>query len=146
MKRYYIHGFCKYYNGEYYICPEDKKQYNLYDDLFYSLYDDRYEDSHIENYGAYHTEAGLGGQIMYFPKVNLRIYVTNKKSTLDDAMISVLDILEGSMEGEAYYEGFSEYTITGLDIEKFCIGGHNIMEELHSYIGKYIHFVLEIIE
>lgn len=141
MKRFYVHGYCIYDNEENCIYI-NKRTCNLYD----SLFDFIQKNYNNEVCGAYYTDEGLGEEIISLPKVNLRIYATDKESSIDEAMISVLDALEGSMECEASYYGYSEYTIMGLDVEKFCIGGHDLWEELKSYRGKYIHFVLDIIE
>lgn len=35
------------------------------------------------------------------------------------------------------YVGYSEYTITGLDLEDFVIGGHDLKQEFCSHIGEY---------
>lgn len=142
MKRFYIYGYCNHDDGDDCIYIKSKRTRNLYDSLFEFVQ----KNYNNEVYGAYYINRGLGEEIINLPKVNLRIYATDKESTIDEAMISVLDTLEGSMECGASYYGYSEYTIMGLDVEKFCIGGHDLWEELKSYRGKYIHFVLDIIE
>ena len=146
MKRFYVHGYCICHDSDNYIYLKNEKDHNLYVYLYDSLFAFIENNYNNEPYGAYYTDGGFGEKFINLPKVNLRIYATDKESTIDEAMISVLDALEGSMECEASYYGYSEYTIEGLNIDKFCIGGHDLWKELKSYRGKYIHFVLDIVE
>jgi len=94
---------------------------------------------------AYHREyrQGLGGEKAYIEDVNLRIYVTDKECTLEEAECALVDKLEGGVEVDIALEGYSEYTITGYSVEDFSIGNHNLEYELREYLGKYIHFVME---
>ena len=86
---------------------------------------------------------GLGKTNTRIENVNLRIYVTENECTLEEAESSLIDKLYGVLTTETELEGYSEYTITGLDINDFSIGGHNLKEEIRSHMGKYMHFVLE---
>ena len=86
---------------------------------------------------------GLGQTNTRIENVNLRIYVTENECTLEEAESSLIDKLYGVLTTETELEGYSEYTITGLDINDFSIGGHNLEKEIRSYMGKYMHFVLE---
>ena len=49
----------------------------------------------------------------------------------------------GEVESEYHQTGYSEYTITGIDIDTFSIGGHDLERELTSHIGEFCHFILE---
>ena len=71
---------------------------------------------------------------------------TDKECSLEEAEGALVDRLYGD-EVYAYLEniGYSEFTITGVDIEELRIGGHDIIEELRSYEGKYVHLVLELV-
>ena len=39
-------------------------------------------------------------------------------------------------------EGYSEYTITGMCLEDFSIGGHSLNYELNTNLDKYIHIII----
>lgn len=89
-------------------------------------------------------EEGLGGRVSSINDCNLRIYFTNKECTLDDAMKAFDTLLYGGdLETEVAWSGYSEYTIMGLDLEKFTIGGHDLEEEILSHNGEYMHLILE---
>lgn len=137
MKRFHMQGFCRMLDSGF--CLDGC---NIYENLFEFVrhnYDSVFGARYKDNDGYY----GLGGQDIILPNVNLRIYVTKQKSTFDEAMTSLLDTLEGSFESKADYYGYSEYTIMGLDIEEFSIGGHDLRDILRQYENKYVHFVLE---
>lgn len=76
--------------------------------------------------------------------VNMRLYVTNSKCSLEDATFALVDKLEGCCVVETSLCGYSEWTITGMDVDQFTIGGHDVERELLTYKGKYVHLVLEV--
>ena len=47
------------------------------------------------------------------------------------------------MEVDVRNVGYSEYTITGYNLEEFTIGGHNLSYELESHLGEYCWIVIE---
>lgn len=62
---------------------------------------------------------------------NLRIYFTNKKCLLEEAR-QALDkrLYKGDKRTKVDCEGCSEYTITGLSLDDFSIGVHDLEQEL----------------
>lgn len=101
---------------------------------------------------------GLGGKKAFIDDCNMRMYFTDKECELDEAEIALLMKLE--VEGylddhEAKEElcgefnlmtrltGYSEYTITGCNIETCELGGHNLLSILKSHIGEYVNIVIE---
>ena len=89
------------------------------------------------------TTEGLGGRRVYIPNVRMRVYATDDVCNLDEAIGSLVDKLYGEMFTNVRNTGYSEWTITGLHVEDFRIGGHDLNTELDRYIGQYIHFILE---
>lgn len=87
---------------------------------------------------------GLGGTKTILHNANLRIYATDKECSLEEAENCLIRTLYGDMTTDIALEGYSEYTITGYCLEDFSIGGHDLEQELISYMGKYIHFILEV--
>lgn len=51
--------------------------------------------------------------------------------------------LEGGYYSDISLVGYSEYTITGYNVEKCQIGGHNLLSIIENYIGKYMILVME---
>jgi hypothetical protein len=86
---------------------------------------------------------GLGGTKSYIFDANIYIYFTNEKSSFEEAQESLVCKLYGDVETDIRLCGYSEYTITGYNLEEFSIGGHDLENELNSHLGEYVHFVLE---
>lgn len=85
----------------------------------------------------------LGGKATYLPDTSIRIYYTKEKCSLEEAQASLIDELYGTMEVQSSFTGYSEYTITGLELDKFIIGGHNLKYELADHMGEYCWIVIE---
>lgn len=96
-----------------------------------------------ENGRVRDVEKDLGGTKSYIWDANIYIYFTNEKSTFEEAQESLIVKMYGDVETDIRLCGYSEYTITGYELEDFSIGGHDLDAELRDHIGEYIHFVLE---
>lgn len=94
-------------------------------------------------YKEYDGEYYLGGTKILVPDVSMRIYYTDKECTLEEAESALLDKMYGTLTVEASLTGYSEYTITGLEITTFTLGNHDIITELESNIGKYCWIIIE---
>lgn len=97
-----------------------------------------------KEYGMFgEIKTGLGGTKSIVENCNLRIYFSNKKCSLTQAM-KALDILMygGDLKTRVENEGYSEYTITGMCLEDFSIGGHSLNYELNTNLDKYIHIII----
>lgn len=89
-------------------------------------------------------ERGLGGREAWINNCNIRVYFTDKECSLENAMLAFdTFIYGGDINTEVEFEGYSEYTITGLELKQFSIGGHDLQKEFLSYYGKYMHLILE---
>ena len=101
---------------------------------------------------------GLGGKRAFIDDCNIRMYFTNKECELDEAEIALLVKLE--VEGyfdnhEAREElhgefnlmtrltGYSEWTITGYNVETCTLGGHDLLNILSNHIGEYVNIIVE---
>ena len=91
-----------------------------------------------------YEDDNLGGRLAVIPNAHIRVYVTNSKCSLAEAMGALAYYLLGIVRIDIGYEGYSEYTITNYYCKDFVIGGHDLDRELESSIGKYIHFILEV--
>jgi hypothetical protein len=102
-------------------------------------------ESFAQNYGMtgrIHT--GIGGRIAYIENCNLRAYFADKECDLNTAMIA-MDVLMygGDIKTKVRLCGYSEWTITGLNLEEFSIGGHDLNREFDSHYGEYCHLIIE---
>lgn len=101
---------------------------------------------------------GLGGKRAIIDDCNMRMYFTNKECELDEAEIALLVKLEvegyldeheakeefcGDFDLMTRLTGYSEWTITGYDVENCTLGGHNLLNILGSHIGEYVNIVVE---
>lgn len=93
--------------------------------------------------GDYICDDSFWGSRTVVPNVSMRIYATNKKCSLDDAVGALITKLYGELDSDIGYAGYSEYTVTDYFCDKFAIGGHDLQAELSQYVGKYVHIVIE---
>ena len=89
------------------------------------------------------TDDDLGEEHCIIKNVNARMYVTEEECSIEDAEIALLDKFEGVCQTDTSLVGYSEWTITGMGVDNFTIGGHDIEKILQSNIGKYVHFIIE---
>ena len=100
---------------------------------------------------------GLGGKRAFIDDCNMRMYFTNKEGDLDDAEIALLAKLEvegyldehekkeeffGDFDLETRLTGYSEWTITGCNVETCELGGHNLLDILGNHIGEFVNIVV----
>lgn len=90
------------------------------------------------------SDSGLGSMYAEHPQCRLRIWYSDFDGTLEEVMEQFdMKLYGGEVESEYHQTGYSEYTITGIDVDNFTIGGHDLEMELSSHIGEFCHFILE---
>ena len=96
---------------------------------------------------AYETEYGLGGKRAVIGRCKVVMYTSQKEITFDEAQERFLDEMfgEGVFEMEANYTGYSEWTITGFDLDKCMLGGHDLNRILLSHDGEYANILVEVL-
>lgn len=134
MKKLHLQGW---------VCWDDDHNISLKTDKPYRESIQECVTDFLDN-KEYYDDGCLGAERSVIPDVSLKIYATDQKCSLDDAMGSVVANLYGEVCSDIGYVGYSEYTITGFYCKEFTIGGHDLTNELAGYIGKYIHFVFEV--
>lgn len=119
---------------------ECEHSYNRYGN---SIVDEiQYLASNYGMTGKHHK--GLGGNISYIEDCSIRAYFTEEECELEDAMKSMLFyVYGGDIKVKTSYCGYSEWTITGLNLDEFTIGGHDLDKELSSHYGQYCHLIIE---
>ena len=85
----------------------------------------------------------LGRNIDIIHGCSLRLYFTDKPCTLEDADILLVSKFEGNYYSDKELTGYSEFTITGYDVNKCEIGGHGLVEIIRQHIGEYMILVME---
>ena len=82
--------------------------------------------------------------------VSVKYYILDKEKTEEEATDALLKRIYGDIEKlnfilEAYsewtIEAYSEWTILDLE-EEVIIGGHDLIEELSGYEGKYLILII----
>lgn len=116
-----------------------------------------YDIAQADGWAMRHNK-GLGGRRAIIDDCNIRMYFTDRECDLDEAEIALLTKLDGAgffddlgsreeFEGEfnllTKLTGYSEYTITGCNVETCTLGGHNLLDILGSHIGEYANIVIE---
>ena len=76
-------------------------------------------------------------------RVTVNYIISKTKKTKDKAMIEFQEELEGIAECD-YGHAYSEYTGYLWTDEDVMIGGHDLLNELRSHIGKYINLDIKI--
>lgn len=95
---------------------------------------------------AYEHEKDLGGKKAVIPNCNIRMYTTKRAMSFDEAQEKFLDKLlgfDGVYEMEANYTGYSEWSITGFDLDQCSLGGHDLNMILLSHSGEYANIRVE---
>ncbi len=92
---------------------------------------DRYGQSVAELFEEY---AGKSLAVSY--------YITDKQVSTDEAMsASIVKDLGGEIDAEFVLDAYSEWTVMEFK-EKAIVGGHDLVQELETYEGKYCTLVL----
>lgn len=76
-------------------------------------------------------------------QVSVRYYVCNRKCSLVEAQKSHLAMLAGLVDANvgARYSEVTGYLWTDEEVK---IGGHGLIEELHSHVGKWLILIVDI--
>lgn len=95
---------------------------------------------------AYRHNVFMGGERAFIENCKIVMYTSKKKMTFEEVQKQFLDEMFGACGGyemEAYYSGYSEWTITGFDLETCRLGGHDLNQILLSHTGEYANIEVE---
>lgn len=99
----------------------------------------------------YKDELILGGMRATIPNCAIWMFVSDKKVNIEEAQQRFFDYIlcsggncDFEMDGD--YIGYSEWTITGFELNKCQLGGHDLNAILLNNIGKYVNICIDIIE
>lgn len=102
-----------------------------------------------KKYGYYrdYYDNDAGGTVGMISNAKIYIYITDEKSSYEEATLHLLEELYGNVYNNIKNIGYSEDTITGFKIKGLSIIGideqYDLVKELKSHMGEYVHFVLE---
>ena len=131
-----------------YLCEDDNNIIALSD----TLGDEYNSYSIIKSIESFANECGmvgihhkrLGGTICHIDNCNMRIWFTNKECTLEEAMEAMDELLYGGdIKTKVDKVGYSEWTICGLRLDEFTLGGHNMDSILRDHMKEYCHIIIE---
>ena len=89
------------------------------------------------------VDEGLGRKITTIENANLRCWFSDDVCTLEEAQMNFESyMVTGNLLTQGHYVGYSEWTITGFNVDDLIIGGHNLETELKEHVGQYMHFIL----
>lgn len=143
MAELHLNGYVTKNEDQIISLSDEKKNKTDYDREAHSIVESVTEFA--EDYGMvdYHNR-GLGGTRAIIDDCNLRIYFTDNKCTLEEAMMAMDKLIYGGeIQLRTSLIGYYEYTITYMSLDEFSIGGHSLECEMESHIGNYVHIILE---
>ena len=114
---------------------------------YYTIYIDgksirEYIEDNVSESDIEYIESGFGEKHYHIPNCQLKIYYSDRECNLADAQNGFIKSLYGDIEGHGSYYGYSEYTILGFDLETLSIGGHDLINELKTHEGNYVHILI----
>lgn len=95
---------------------------------------------------AYKHGEGLGGKRAAIKNCKIMMYTSKKETTFKEAQekfIYAMFSAYGVYEMDSNYVGYSEWTITGFDLAKCKLGGHDLNQILLSHKGEYANIEVE---
>lgn len=142
----HIEGFLA--NDDYHELHIKGSCYSLPEMIQYRIINETNNSYDKENNNDNNSEENINVS-MLIPKVSLRIFFSDIKCSLDEAINNQILASIGALDILQYWYGYSEYTIEALSIEKFQLisndgGKHDLKQIFNNYIGKYVHILIEI--
>ncbi len=111
---------------------------------------DSIPDSIQKTFGYQRYNKGLGQKITYLPRISVRIFYADQECTLEQVQTEFLvknlgwhEEILGEIKLQLNYVGYSEWTITGMDLVNFTVGGHDIDSELSSHLGEFCWIIFD---
>ena len=97
----------------------------------------------MDHFNYEQTDEGLGTKKTFIPNANLKCWFSDTRCTLEEAMMDFESYLAtGDLLTKGHYTGYSEWTITGFEVDCLTIGGHDLRQELKQHDGQYMHMIL----
>lgn len=78
-------------------------------------------------------------------QVSIRYYISDTRKTKQELLEGLILNICGAVEAE-YYDKYSECTGYLWTEENMVVGGHNLEQEIRSYVGKYLYLEVDLHE
>lgn len=89
-------------------------------------------------------EEGISGRYQV-DSVQVQLFSSDKRTKLDDIRENVVLNAMGLLDFEERWYGYSSWTIEGFNTQTFQLGGHDMLEILKAYEGKWVYLVIDIV-
>ncbi len=76
-------------------------------------------------------------------QVSVRYWISDKKKSKQELQESLLKIMSGAIDAE-YFNHYSDYTGYLWTDQNLKIGGHDLLEEIRSNVGKFIWLEIDV--
>ena len=73
----------------------------------------------------------------------MELFASDKRMKLDQIREYIVLDSMGLLEFQENWYGYSTWTIEGFNTETFTLGGHDILEILENYKGKFVYLVID---
>lgn len=96
---------------------------------------------------AYRHSKGLGGWRATISNCSVSMYFSDEEMTYEEAQEKFLEQMfdaSGVFEMRKNRVGYSEWTITGYNLEECELGGHDLNEILLAHEGEYVNICVEV--
>ncbi|BBM17686.1 hypothetical protein G15_3457 [Enterococcus avium] len=87
-------------------------------------------------------ESGISGKYIA-DNVSMELFASDKRMKLDQIREYIVLDSMGLLEFQENWYGYSTWTIEGFNTETFTLGGHDILEILENYKGKFVYLVID---
>jgi len=80
---------------------------------------------------------------IYAKNVSVKYFISNTLKTKDELMINNLLKISGSLDAD-YSDAYSDITGYLWTDEQIMVGGHDLLAEINSNVGKFIYLQIDI--
>lgn len=87
-------------------------------------------------------EDGVSGKYVA-ENISMQLFASDKRMKLDEIREYIVLDSMGLLEFQECWYGYSSWTIEGYNTETFTLGGHDILEILKHYNGKFVYLVID---
>lgn len=89
-------------------------------------------------------ECGVSGRYQV-DNVQIQLFASDQRVKLEDIREKVVLNAMGLLDFEEHWYGYSSWTVEGFNTQTFQLGGHNILEILKTYKGKWVYLIVNIV-
>ena len=76
-------------------------------------------------------------------QVSVRYWISNTEKTKEELTENMIMAISGSVDAD-YGDAYSDYTGYLWTDEELKVGGHDLLDELRSNVGKYVYMEVDV--